>query len=197
MSAVEAPPWIARGSSIAVCIAISAILFMWGLAPGYLFELEGQLSAPSERCPEVVRTGQGYDAECVAELIERGPLYLGKEALVGSFVAGLAAIAGLSLAADRRWMRRTAIASVVPMFLFGWLAAIAGAGAEFLLAAGVGWIAVVAISFVRRVPVRIAVMVFLALYLSVWTILLIWNDAEGDRLAPDGSPSARPSAAPG
>jgi peptidoglycan/LPS O-acetylase OafA/YrhL len=64
--------------------------------------------------------GAGYDGECVMNLIEHGPIYLGKELLAASFALGAAALIG-AFRVDRRsvtWSAATLLMS--PYVLIGY-----------------------------------------------------------------------------
>ena len=95
------------GVRVVVLGLAAAVLFGAGLVPGYLFEMNGGLSNPAERCPEAIPSEEGYDGRCVDEIVARGPLYLGKELLAASFLAGVSALSGVFLV-GRRALTRSA-----------------------------------------------------------------------------------------
>jgi hypothetical protein len=176
-----------KGWFIAACVALSVFSFAAGIGPAYRFELDQNLDA-SERCPEGTPTEGGYDRACVERLIEHGPLYLGKEALALSFASGLAGIITLFAAADRRWTRRVATLGLVfAVVLFGSAALGDAAGVRSLLVFFsmwvIGWVTIASV----RMPAGRAEMILLLLYLATWAALLLWNDAEGERLARNGT----------
>jgi hypothetical protein len=175
------------GPWISAYIAVSIVLFFWGLGPGYNYELDYRIDETA-RCPEAVASAQGYHAECIAELIEHGPLYLGKEALAVSFIAGGVAMAGLFTAANRRWARLTAIASLIIGFVLSGLLFAMGMGDEEFLVGGTAvWLLTSGIvAFDRKLPVRHAVLPLVLSYVFAWFALLIWNEEEGERLVRGG-----------
>ena len=91
--------------------------FALGVLPGIHYEQDGYLDA-SRRCPPVAPEDT-FDAECTARLVARGPLYLGREALVASFLCGGLAIFGfwLVLPGGRS---KLALTLVVVAYLLTW-----------------------------------------------------------------------------
>jgi hypothetical protein len=72
----------------------SVVLFCAGMVPAYMLERSGYIRDASERCPESIPSEQGYDGECVQNLLDHGPIYLGKEPLAMSFLLGTVALVG-------------------------------------------------------------------------------------------------------
>lgn len=69
----------------------TAIFFVVGVQPGYLFELDKRMNADAY-CPTPLGSETSFDQECAEEIVVRGPLYLGRWALAVSFILGFASI---------------------------------------------------------------------------------------------------------
>lgn len=83
----------AVGTFLLIAGAIAFVVFFAvGAYPGVRYERDGYLDA-SHRCPSVA-SDASFDPECVERLVAQGPLYLGGEALIASFVCGGVAIFG-------------------------------------------------------------------------------------------------------
>ena len=95
-------------------------LFLVGLWPGYLFELDNRMNA-AVYCPTPFGSEASFDQECAVAIVRRGPLYLGRWALAASFILGAASIV-LVWKADRRRLRwpRVTLLLVMGMYGFSW-----------------------------------------------------------------------------
>jgi hypothetical protein len=170
-----------RRASVAILLIgmgfASVALFGAGLFPAYLLEHDaGLLRDASERCPERIPSEQGYDVECVKALIARGPIYLGKELVAGSFVLGAAALIG-AFHLDRRFVTWCAATLILfPYFLIGAPLAFWRRGGEPIQAVYlVGLVAIVAAFAIAWGWSRRAVFVLSIVYVASWVGLLAWN----------------------
>jgi hypothetical protein len=109
-----------NGNAVAGLATSSVLFFVVGLAPGYLFELTDEIDA-AERCPEPAPTEQGWDGECVARIVERGPLYLRGGALAVSFALGFAAILAIGDAVNGAWVRRASGLLIFGVLAMSWV----------------------------------------------------------------------------
>lgn len=151
-------------------------LFGAGLFPAYLWETDGQFPDPGARCPERVATEQGYDVECVRELMRRGPIYLGKELLAASLLVGAAALVG-AFRFDRRLVTWSAAALLLfPYFFIGYPLAFWGHPPGLIHAAYLVGLAVIlgaaVLAWRRHRPALVALSI---VYLAAWIGLLMWN----------------------
>jgi hypothetical protein len=147
-----------------------------GSLPAYLLEHSGHLRDAADRCPERIPSEQGYDAECVRDLIAHGPIYLGKELLASSFVLGAVALVG-AFRLDRRSVTLAAATLLLsPYFLIGSPLAFWRRGGEPIEAAYlVGLVMIVAAAALAWVWNRRAVVVLSTVYVAAWIGLLAWN----------------------
>jgi hypothetical protein len=155
----------------------SVVLFGVGLMPAYLLEHDGGLLRDAwERCPERIPSERGYDAECVLNLMEHGPIYLGKEPLAASFALGAAALIGSFLFDGRSVTWCAAALLLFSYFLVGYSLAFGRRGGEPIQAAYiVGLVAIVAAAALAWGWNRRAVVVLSAVYVAAWIGLLAWN----------------------
>lgn len=189
VSAFSSPRWRDRlNTALLVATGVgSAVLFLVGLLPGYVFELDGYMNA-TERCPAEVVSEQSYDAVCARELVARGPLYLGKGYLAASFALGAVAIGGIHVARRRSLIVTAAIPFFVLYVLIGGAAVFWSEapglvqGAYFL---GIGVIG--SIFVLARRSGHLGVAVLAIAYVAAWIGLLVWNAAEGARLLESGA----------
>jgi hypothetical protein len=155
---------------------LSVGLFAAGLLPAYDWEKDGKLPDPATRCPERLATEDGYDGACVEHLIARGPIYLGKELLAGSFVLGVAALVG-AFRFDRRFVTwSAALLVLLPYALIGsplafWDRRPGPIQISYILGL-LAIVAVIAMAWSRR---RRVVPVLSIVYVSAWIGLLAWN----------------------
>jgi hypothetical protein len=177
-----------NGNAVAGLVTSSVLFFVVGLAPGYLFELTDEIDA-AERCPEPVPTEQGWDGECVARIVERGPLYLGGGALAVSFTLGFAAILGIGGAAKGTWIRRASAVLLLGVLGMSWVLSMSSAAEpwQHVTSAFLGTLGAVAAIVLAEDRPRLASGVLMLSYLLAWTLLLVWNAAEGGRLARSGT----------
>jgi hypothetical protein len=154
----------------------AVVLFVAGLFPAYDWEREGGFPDPAGRCPESIPSEQGYDGGCVLNLIEHGPIYLGKELLAASFVFG----AGVLFGAFRLDLRSVtwlgALLLVCPFFVIGYpLAFWRRDGALIQAVYLVGLLATVGAFALVWIWNRRAVVVLSIVYIAAWIGLLAWN----------------------
>lgn len=130
---------------------------------------------------------EGYDGRCVDEIVARGPLYLGKELLAASFLAGVSALSGVFLVGRRALTIGAAIVFLLVSVPMGSVIVFVGMAPGLVQAAYVVGIAAMsgAIVLARSSPRR-ATMLLSVVYLVVWAGLLALNAAEGHRLAGSG-----------
>ncbi len=173
---------VGRGRRVLVAVlliglgSLSVGFFAAGLLPAYMWETDGQLPDPGTRCPERIATEQGWDVQCVRELTARGPIYLGKELLAGSFVFGATALVGAFHFVRRFVTWSAAVLFLVPYVLIGYPFAFWGGGSvpvEVVYLAGLAMVVgafALAWGWNRR-----AVVVLAMVYVAAWIGLLAWN----------------------
>ena len=152
-------------------------MFAAGMWPSFLLEHDGGVLRDAwERCPELVPSEQGYDGECVRNLIARGPIYLGKEFLAASFLLGAAALAG-AFCVDRRSVTWFAAALfTVPYFVIGAPLAFGRRGGESIQAAYLaGLLTIIGAAALAWGWNRRAVVTLSVVYVAAWIGLLAWN----------------------
>ena len=103
-----------------MCSALAETLFVIGVIPGYMFELELTINDVADRCPAGGRTEGGFDCDCAERLIHHGPLFLGVHELSASFVLGLGSLVGMWLALGDHRARRTLILMAAVTYLGTW-----------------------------------------------------------------------------
>jgi hypothetical protein len=167
----------ALGATLLIGMGLASVaLFGAGLVPAYLLEHSGHLRDAWERCPERISSEQGYDVECVRELMRRGPIYLGKELLATSFLVGAAALVG-AFRFDRRSVTWSAAALLLfPYFFIGYPLAFWGHRPGLINAAYLVGLAVIlgAATLAWRWH-RPAIVALSIVYLAAWMGLLMWN----------------------
>jgi hypothetical protein len=112
----------------------------------------------------------------VENLVEHGPIYLGKELLAASFVLGAAALVG-AFRLDRRFVTWLgSMLMVCPYFLIGYPLAFWRRGGALIHAAYlVGLLAIVGAFALAWGRNRRAVIVLSIVYVAAWIGLLAWN----------------------
>ena len=113
------PAWLVFGG-FGVLGVLGFICLLYGLAPGFQMEQNGEVPDARERCPTGLTDSEAaYDFRCAQELMARGPLALGVPALATAFLFGLGAIGCLGL---RRGAPRVTAGILLALYLAIWVA---------------------------------------------------------------------------
>ncbi|MGH7540567.1 MAG: hypothetical protein ACRELC_06185 [Gemmatimonadota bacterium] len=125
----ERPSRVEPEVAFLVTFFVGVVLFLVGIFPGFVFEMDRRMDA-SRRCPPIDGSLEpGHDPGCVAAIVARGPLYLGRGPLVASFLLGsIAVVCWTRVSRSRR--PRAMTAAIAVLYLLGWRSLLAWNAAE-------------------------------------------------------------------